>query len=254
MVKGQVEELLTRYGPIDLLWFDGKPAVPNPSSVITIERIRELQPAIVINTRLHGKGDFITYERTLATDKVATGWAEFCNTWTNAWPHVEGARFRANGFVLSQFVKSRSLGINYLLGVGPMATGEFTGEIYQNMNVLADWMKTNGRSVRGTKPLAANESASVPATQSGSSRYLVLLPQFKSGGVYDDDLLPASDVTVILKGVTKPLAVKILTNIPGSAALKYDYSDNAVTIQVPASMRTKLVDVLQVDLSSTKLQ
>ena len=68
LVNGQVEELLTRYGKIDLLWFDGKPAA-GKSKVISQERIRELQPGIVINPRLHGHGDFVTYERTLAPKK-----------------------------------------------------------------------------------------------------------------------------------------------------------------------------------------
>ena len=244
MVKGQVEELLTRYGKIDLLWFDGKPPIPNGNNVITIERIRELQPGIVINPRLHGHGDFVTYERTLGTDKVATGWAEFCNTWTNAWPHVAGAKFRADGFVLGQFVRARSLGVNYLLGVGPMSTGEFTPEIYQNMAVVAGWMKQNGRSVHGTKPLPATESASVPATAAGRTRYLFLSPQFNEGGVYDKDLLPAADIGVTLKGVGKPSTVKLLAT---SGELKYDYADNTVTIHVPANLRTKLVDVIQVD-------
>jgi alpha-L-fucosidase len=249
LVKGQVEELLTRYGKIDLLWFDGKPPIPNGNNVITVERIRELQPGIVINPRLHGRGDFITYERTLATDKIVTGWAEFCNTWTNSWPHVAGAPFRANGYVLGQYVKSRSLGINYLLGVGPMSTGEFTLQIYQNMAVVADWTKQNGAAVRGTKPLPLGEAASVPATVSATTRYLFLLPQFKDGGAYDKDLLPAVDTTVTLKGVSRPTAVRLLGS---GKTLKYDYADNGVTVQVPADVRTKLVDVVEVNLTSVK--
>ena len=252
MVKGQVEELLTRYGKIDLLWFDGKPAVPNPTEVITIARIRELQPGIVINPRLHNTGDYVTYERTLTTDKVATGWAEFCNTWTNSWPHVNGARFRSNGFILGQFVTARSLGINYLLGVGPTSWGEFTPETYQNMYVVGEWMKENGVAVRGTKPLSANESASVPATRSispGSKRYLFLVPQFKTGGMYSEDLLIPDDVTVTLKGVSRPGTVRLLDREPADAGLKFDYSDGVVTIQVPATKRSMLVDVVEVELS-----
>jgi alpha-L-fucosidase len=250
MVKGQVEELLTRYGKIDLLWFDGKPAIPNATEVITIERIRELQPGIVINPRLHNKGDYVTYERTLSTDKVATGWAEFCNTWTNAWPHVNGAQFRANGFILGQFVTARSLGINYLLGVGPMSTGEFTPQIYQNMSVVGEWMKENGAAVRGTKPLSPGESASVPATGSGSTRYLFLIPKFKEGGVYQEDILVPDEVTLTLKGVNKPSSVKLLGYPSSGAVLKYDYSERSVTIQIPAARRSTLVDVVEVKLSS----
>src|SRR5256885_16982750 len=106
-VKTEVEELLTNYGKIDLLWFDGKPGIPNGDKAITLERIRELQPGIVVNPRMHGKGDFITFERTLKTAQVQDGWAEFCNTWANNWSYVEQP-MRANGFVLGQLAKSRS--------------------------------------------------------------------------------------------------------------------------------------------------
>ena len=190
MVRGQVTELLTRYGKIDLLWFDGKPPTPGGSKCITQEEIRALQPGIVLNPRLHGHGDFITYERTLGTDKPVTNWAEFCNTWTAFWPHVDNAPFRAPGFVLGQFVQLRSLGVNYLLGVGPTRDGEFVDGIYQNMAVIGDWMKQNAAAVKGTKPLPATEFASVPAVASNSARYLFASPQFKEGGSYEKDLAP----------------------------------------------------------------
>jgi alpha-L-fucosidase len=247
LVKGQVEELLTRYGKIDLLWFDGRPAVPNGDRCITIERIRELQPGIVINPRMHGRGDFITYERNLTTTRVAAGWAEFCNTWTTCWAHMD-IPFRANGFILGQYVTSRSLGINYLLGVGPMAGGEFCDGIYQNMAVVAGWMKQNGQSVRGAKPLPSTESASVPATASGSFRYLFALPQFQRGGAYEKDLLLLTDLTMTLTGVSRPASVKILGN---GTTLECSYSGDTVTVQVPASRRTKLVDVVQIELTSS---
>ena len=174
-VNGQIEELLTRYGKIDLIWFDGKPPVgSNP--VISIERIRELQPGIVINPRLHGHGDFVTYERKLGTSKPVTGWAEFCNTWTSAWPYTPEP-FRSNGFVLGQLVTSRSVGVNYLLGVGPMSSGEFCDDIYKNMSVVAVWMKANGESIHGTKPLPKGESATVPAVASESCAISLRAPE-----------------------------------------------------------------------------
>ncbi len=202
MVRGQITELLTNYGKIDLIWFDGKPAVPNATEVITIEEIRKLQPGIVINPRLHGHGDFVTYERKLGTDKPVTEWAEFCNTWTGAWPDTPEP-FRANGFVLGQYVTCRSLGVNYLLGVGPMASGEFRPAIYENMKVVGEWMKANGESVRGTKPLPATESANVPATASGAKRFLFALPKFERGGMYEKDIAAATDETLTLKAAGK---------------------------------------------------
>jgi len=131
------------------------------------------------------------------------------------------------------------------LGVGPMSTGEFTPEIYQNMDVVAGWMKQNGAAVRGTKPLPSDESASVPATASGQTRYLFLLPKFKDGGAYDKDMMPPDDVEVTLKGVVKPTSVKLLDS---GEALKFDFANNIVTVKITASVRTKLVDVVRIEI------
>lgn len=245
IVNGQIQELLTRYGRIDLLWFDGKPFIGKGQQCITIERIRELQPGIVVNPRMHGHGDFITYERTLGTDKVATGWAEFCNTWTTSWSHQE-IPFRAPGYVLAQFVKCRSLHINYLLGVGPTASGDFCEGIYKNLSVVAEWMQTNGAAVKGTQPLPPGESASVPATAVASTRYLFLLPEFEDDGAYEKELLAPTDSIPKMKGVGKPTAVKLLGD---AKALDFDYTLEGVAIKVPANRRTKLVDVVQIQLS-----
>jgi hypothetical protein len=100
-----------------------------------------------------------------------------------------------------------------------MASGEFTPEIYANMAVVGEWMKRNGKSIRGTRPLSRTESASAPATASLSSRYLFALTQFEKDGVYDDQMLPAADMTLTLKGVARPASVKLLGD---GTALKYD--------------------------------
>jgi alpha-galactosidase len=245
LVNGQVEELLTRYGKIDLLWFDGKPAA-GKNKVISPERIRELQPGIVINPRLHGHGDFVTFERTLSAKQPVQGWAEFCNTWTTCWSHMD-IPFRAPGYVLGQLATSRSLGVNYLLGVGPMSTGEFCDGIYKNMAIVGDWMKRNSAAVKAVQPLPAAESASVPATAAGSTRYLFALPRFKDSGAYETDLLPAEDVTLTLAGAPKPVRVTLTAD---GSALEHDCSGQALTIRLPAAKRSSLVDVVQVDLVS----
>lgn len=243
LVDGQVEELLTRYGKIDLLWFDGKPSA-GTNRVISQERIRQLQPGIVINPRLHGHGDFVTFERTLNVTKPVEGWAEFCNPWTTCWSHMN-IPFRAPGYVLGQLVTSRSLGVNYLLGVGPMASGEFCDGIYRNMTVVGTWMKRNSVAVKAVRPLPAGETASVPATAAGSTRYLFALPQFENGRGYPEELLAATDLTLSLTGAPKPVKVTLTRD---DLPLNYEYSDHKLTVQLPANKRTELVDVVRVDL------
>ena len=244
LVNGQIEELLTRYGKIDLIWFDGRPTAGD-NKPITQERIRELQPGILISPRLHGSGDFFTYERKLTIKKPVKGWAEFCNPWTSCWSHKD-LPFRAPFSVLGDLVLSRSVGVNYLLGVGPMGDGQFCDGIYQNLDAISGWMKLNRTAVTTAKPLASAERASVPATASELTRYLFVVPQSK--GRFPKDLLPPTDVTVTLSGVAKPTRV-ILTS--DGSALKYSYADSTITIQLPAAKRSQLVDVVQIDLSAT---
>lgn len=245
MFKGQVEELLTHYGKIDLLWFDGRPGIPNAKDVISIDWIRSLQPGIVVNERLFGQGDYITYERNLPKQKTGTGWAEFCNPWTGAWPYTKNEHFRSNGFVLGQLAECRSMGVNMLLGIGPMANGQLSPDAYKNMAVLAEWMKNNGIAVHAVQPLPAGESASVPATAAGPVRYLYAIPKFKNGSMSDSEMLPPADEQLTLSGIAEPTDVKMLSD---GTELQYNYADKTLTVQLPAEKRTKLVDVVEVDL------
>jgi alpha-L-fucosidase len=246
MVKGQVEELLTRYGKIDVLWFDGKPGIPDGETVISADRIRELQPGIVINPRLHGGGDYVTFERNLPPEDTRPpyDWAEFCNTWTTSWSHQD-LPFRAPGFVLGQLALMRSLGINYLLGVGPMASGEMSDGVYQNMGIVAEWMKANRDSVSGTARLPRGETASVPATAKGDVRYLFALPRFDPDVKYPanqmpEALLPPEDATLTLAGVARPKAAILLAT---GKPLALTYANGTARVTIPAAQRTKLVDV-----------
>lgn len=243
-VKGQVEELLTRWGKIDLLWFDGRPPVPNGDKVITAEEIRKLQPGILINPRMHGKGDFITFERTPPAKDPGDVWAEFCNPWTTSWANSNTRPFRSNGFILGQLVAARAWGVNYLLGVGPTADGVLPDAVYKNMKVVAEWMNVNGQALKG-KQLPAGETASVPATALGSRRYLFALPVFKEKGTYEEDRLPAADVFLTLKTASRPKTVKLLGS---GSALAFTYTNHEVSIKLPAALRTRLVDVVAVDL------
>lgn len=244
MVRGQVEELLTSYGKIDVLWFDGKPSIPNADQVISVERIRELQPGIVINPRLHGHGDYITYERTLATAKKATEWAEFCNTWTNNWSYVPQP-YRANGYVLGQLAQSRALGVNYLLGIGPMPSGELEPAAYANMAVVAKWMAENGDAIKKAGPIPDSEEASVPATGRGTARYLFALPEFAGNSPYEKDMVPPGDVTLTLRHVGIPVSVTLLRD---GSKVPFTFEAGTLSVKVPAAVRTKLPDVVRVEL------
>jgi hypothetical protein len=107
-------------------------------------------------------------------------------------------------------------------------------------------MKINGESIRGTKPLPKGETASVPATASGKVRYLFAIPKFRNNSAYPQDQLPAVDERLTLSGATAPKSVTLLGK---GASLTPTYKDGTITVALPASARTDLVDVVRVELT-----
>ena len=250
LVRRQIEELLTRYGKIDLLWFDGRVEDDQKQVAISAERIRELQPGIVMNPRLHGKGDFRTYENVLPIKEPVKNWAEFCHNWTHVWGYNPQAQFRDNAFILGELVRSRSLGVNYLLSIGPDKNGELPPEAYKNMAVVSRWMKANGESIHLTRPLPAGENASPCGTANGKTRYLFHLPKFNVKyswkGPFETDRAPRTEETLTLLGSAPAKSVVLLGS---GMPLPFKQADKRITITLPVERQGGLVDVVKVELA-----
>ena len=196
MVCGQIEELLTRYGKIDVLWFDGGPSHPQRGDIFPIARIRELQPGIVINPRFHGRADYITPEGHLPEDLrlKSDEWGELCSCWAGSWSHTQRP-YRPFNDVVGELVRCRASGINNLLDIGPTSSGDLEPAAYENLAKLEAWMRINSESIYGTRALQGRETATVPASSKGAVRYLYLIPGKKN---------EKSPATVALSGVRQP--------------------------------------------------
>ena len=157
-IKGQVEELLTRYGKIDLLWFDGGPAA------ITMERIHEMQPGIVVNGRAHGQGDFETPEGVFPKERPA-GWWEQCHCWVEGgWAYRSHEIYKPTGWAIAELARVRAWGGNFLPSFGPDAHGELPTAAYRRLDELAAWWQHSGESVEGTTGGPWPERCNVPVT------------------------------------------------------------------------------------------
>jgi alpha-L-fucosidase len=224
-LKGQIEELLTRYGPIDLIWFDGGP------TAIPLERIRELQPGIVINPRMHGKADFQTAEVAFPGTRPS-GWWEMCAIWNNGgWGYTKGEQYRSTASVLEEFTRVRAWGGNYLVNVGPRPSGELPDVAYQRFAELGDWMNHNGAAVLDTSPGTWPAGSNVPSTAKGNTRYLLVPPGFHG--------------RVELKGISRPSLVRLLTgaDVPFRYQEGRGASDGMLTIVWPAAGRGDATEV-----------
>lgn len=182
----QLHEILTNYGPIHELWFDGLawPGQVFPTKAV-YRWIRTLQPQILINDRW-GRirtpdgadltsvkfGDFTTHEWTELTEKPA-GWWEFCRGWYGHWGYSGEFAGDVNTS-LEQLGKIRGWDGNYLLNLGPQPDGQLPAGTVQAFAALEAWMKINGEAIHGTRGGDPGE-ASVPVTRGKNISYLHLL-------------------------------------------------------------------------------
>ncbi|MBV4358191.1 alpha-L-fucosidase [Pinibacter aurantiacus] len=247
-LTGQIEELLTNYGKIDMLWFDGTPDIPKDNSarnqLITVERIHQLQPGIVLSPRFYGYGDYESTEGDGALPTtVQSNWSELCsNIETLGWGYCNSP-VKTSAFELNQLAVCRANNTNFLLNFGPDKNGVFCKDMADRLHDFAAWMKVNGSAIKGTHALDPKEQASVPAVANEKHRYLFVMPKTKNDTIVAALPLPAETITFKTSHPIKKIQL-----LGQKVDVKYEVNDGQVTIHVPSEVRTINGDVLDVVL------
>ena len=139
----QIKELMTRYGRIDVLWFDG--TVKDTTKLISAEEIRAMQPGIVINDRLWGVGDYCTqYECRMPTERPKEKYWEACVIWHvgGGWSYVKNAdKYRPLELSMSQYDTIKRFGGNFMLNIAPDRDGVVPAAYYAAAKELSDAVK-----------------------------------------------------------------------------------------------------------------
>lgn len=165
-MKNQLRELLTNYGKIGVLWFDGQ-----WENTWTHERgkdlyqyVRSLQPSILINNRVDvGRqdmgqtkagfaGDFGTPEQEIpATGIPGADW-ESCMTMNDHWGYnSHDKHWKSSEDLVRKLIDIASKGGNFLLNVGPTSEGVFPEASIERLKDIGSWMNVNRESIYGTK-------------------------------------------------------------------------------------------------------
>ena len=127
----QIQEILTQYGPIFMMWFDNPlPSFTYEHATRTRDLVRKLQPACLISNRIgHGLGDIRGWGDNYLPDKKSDGLAEACATMNETWGYKrDGGRWKTTDEIKEMINQSEKNRYNLLLNIGPMANGEFPFE------------------------------------------------------------------------------------------------------------------------------
>jgi len=171
-VHAQVRELMSDYGTIDVIWYDGG-GVPGSAghgmwggSPIDVESadfwraddldsmVRDLQPEILVNNRSGRSGDFGTPEQTVTAESGGRAW-EACMTLNFApgWGYLRHSMAnKTAGEVLFSLVDAVRLGGNLLFNVGPKPDGSVDEREAGVLRQIGAWLTKHGEAIYGTRP------------------------------------------------------------------------------------------------------
>jgi len=168
-MRGQLKELLTNYGHIGILWFDGEwiKDWTEAQGIALYNELRAMQPDLIINNRI-GKsrnamqgmskdrtspGDYGTPEQEIpATGIPGADW-ESCMTMNDTWGYKKSDQhWKSTETLIRNLVDIASKGGNFLLNVGPTAAGEMPAASVERLAAIGKWMKVNSDSIYATGP------------------------------------------------------------------------------------------------------
>ena len=159
----QIEELMSQYGKIDILWLDGGWVSPENNQDINMSSIAEMarknQPGLIIVDReVPGKYEnYRTPEQQIPAAPLSYPW-ETCMTMATSWSFVEGDTCKPARQLIHTLIDIVAKGGNFLLNIGPSPEGELPDSAYSRLQEIGDWMKINGEAIYKTRPIAPYKS------------------------------------------------------------------------------------------------
>ena len=229
---GQIEELMTGYGPIDILWLDAGQVRP-PTQDIKMDQLvamaRSHQPRlIVVDRTVAGRYEnYRTPEQEVPEKPLPYVW-ETCMTMGDQWSFKPDDKYKSTHKLIHLLVDIVGKGGNLLLNVGPQPDGQLPAAALERMQQIGAWLKVNGEAIYGTRPIPPYKENSVVFTQGKEAAYAIFLSASEDAG------LPAE---IELSGL-KPKPGSTVQLLGFKTALKWSVSpDGKAVVQTGSVSR-----------------
>lgn len=244
----QIQELMTEYGSVDILWLDGgwvRPKetvnaevlswgapIPAWSQDINMPKIaamaRKNQPGILMVDRtVHGSFEnYQTPEQRVPDKKLDYPW-ESCMTLGSDWGYVKNQKFKSAKTVIHNLIEIVAKGGSLLLGIGPSPQGIITADVVEKLQEIGSWLKSNGNAIYNTRTTENYVAGNTYFVQSKDGKTGYALHLIKENSVPQ---------TIEWEGNFPQKGSSIISLATGENAT-WKIVNNKVTIQVPKKLK-----------------
>lgn len=247
-MDGQLSELLTNYGDIGGIWFDGHWDKKDSDWRLdkTYSLIHRLQPACLVGNNHHlapfpGE-DFQMFEKDLP-GQMTTGFNpeqkigelpfETCETMNNAWGfNLQDKNYKSTKILIQYLVKAAGYNSNFLLNVGPMPNGKIQPEFVNTLKEIGRWIDKYGETIYGTRGGPVSPRTWGVTTQKANKIYV--------------HILNAEDNNLLIPDFGKK--VKNITLFSTGAKLKFRQDAFGIAISVPAEILDETDTILVMEI------
>ncbi|MEO5889810.1 MAG: alpha-L-fucosidase [Ferruginibacter sp.] len=244
-MKNQLTELLTNYGKIGGIWFDGHWDQTQPEGAADRTSridwkyneiyglIHKLQPQAMIGNNHHmtpfAGEDFQMFEKDLpGENKSGLSFqeasqqlpVETCETMNNSWGFsINDNNYKSVKQLIHYLVKAAGLDVNFLLNVGPMPNGKIQPEFTDTLKVIGDWLKINGETIYNTRGSIYPQQDWGVITAKDKSLYVHIIQQPKQPGYIFIPEFKGKIISATLKADKKNIKFK---QVPEGAFIYLD--------------------------------
>ncbi|MBN2473628.1 MAG: alpha-L-fucosidase [Pirellulales bacterium] len=241
-LRGQLKELLTNYGKIGVLWFDGEwiGEWTEEQGRELEKTIRDLQPQLIVNNRIgkrkRSPGDFGTPEQEIpATGMPGWDW-ETCMTMNDTWGFKkDDHNWKSTDDIIRKLVDIVSKGGNFLLNVGPTAEGVIPQPSVERLAAVGKWLEVNGESIYGTGASPFSRLAWGRCTQKPGRLYLHVFEWPTEG-------------QLAVRGLGNSVNKAYLLADADRAALEVAATDDSLSIRLPAKAPDPIDSVIVLEI------
>jgi alpha-L-fucosidase len=233
--KPQLKELLTNYGPIDIIWFDTPGGMSKEEAMELKAWVKELQPNCLVSDRVgHDLGDYKGYGdgEIPAIPQPGRPW-EAIFTHNDSWgySHFDN-NFKSTSEVLHMLADIAGKGGNLMLNIGPDGLGNFPAESVRVFGEVGDWLKINGEAIYGSEGSPVGVVPWGAVTHKNGKLYLLVERR------PDDGLL-------LVPGFgPEAVGASLLAN---GQAVEFSQADDDLLVSLPESLPDPHVSVVAID-------